>query len=82
MVLNLEQMSNENLVNFYKEELKMIDLGESASTFFTSSMRKKLIKKGILKTIPSYPYLASLGRKTIITDLTRTLISQTEQKHL
>ena len=79
MVLNLEQLSNENLVNFYKKELKMIDLGESASTFFTSNMRKKLIKKGILKTIPSYPYLASLGRKTIITDLTRTLISQTGQ---
>ena len=77
MVLNLEQLSNENLVNFYKEELKMIDLGESASTFFTSSVRKKLIKKGILKTIPSYPSLSSLGRKTIITDLTRTLISQT-----
>ena len=79
MVLNLEQMSNENLVNFYKEELKRIDLGESASAFFTSSMRKKLIKKGILKTIPSYPLLSSLGRKTIITDLTRTLISQTGQ---
>ena len=79
MILNLEQISNENLVNFYKEELKMIDLGASASTFFTSSMRKKLIKKGILKTIPSYPYLASLGRKTILTDLTRTLISQTGQ---
>ena len=77
MILNLEQLSNENLVNFYKEELKMIDLGESASTFFTSSVRKKLIKKGILKTIPSYPSLSSLGRNTIITDLTRTLISQT-----
>ena len=79
MVLDLERLSDENLVNFYKEELKMIDLGESASAFFTSSMRKKLIKKGILKTIPSYPYLSSLGRKTIITDLTRTLISQTGQ---
>ena len=77
MVLNLEQISNENLVNFYKEELKMIGLGEKTSTFFTSSVRKKLIKKGILKTIPSYPSLSKLGRKTIITEMTRTLISQT-----
>jgi hypothetical protein len=77
MVLNLEQLSDENLVNFYKEELQMIGLGEKASTFFTSSVRKKLIKKGILETIPSYPSLSKLGRKTIITDLTRTIISQT-----
>ena len=79
MVLNLEQKSNENLVNFYKEELQMIDLGKSASTFFSASAIKGLIKKGILKTIPSYPYLSSLGRKTIITKMTRTLISQVER---
>jgi len=77
MASNLEQKSDENLVNFFKEELKMIDLGEKASTFFTSSVRKKLIKKGILKTMPSYPSLHSLGRKTIITEMTRNLISQT-----
>ena len=75
MVLNFEQLSDENLVNFYKKELKMIDLGEPASAFFTPSMRKKLTKKGIIKTIPSYPLLSSLGRKTVITDMTRTLIS-------
>ena len=78
MVLNLEQLSNENLVNFYKEELKMIGLGEPASAFFTSSMRKKLLKKGILTTIPSYPLVSSPGRKTTISNRTRTLISQLE----
>ncbi len=79
MELNLEQLSDENLVNFYKRELNLIDLGEPASTFFTSSVRKNLIKKGILKTVPSYPLQSSLGRKTIITEMTRNLISKTEQ---
>ena len=73
MVLNLEQLSDENLVNFYKKELQMIGLGEPASDFFTSSMRKKLIKKGILKRSARAKWI------TTISDMTRTLISQTGQ---
>ena len=68
MVLNLEQISDENLVNFYKEEFKKIDLGEPASTFFTPSVRKRLLKKGILKRVHH--------RITTISDMTRILISQ------
>ena len=68
MELNLEQISDENLVNFYKEELHMIDLGEPVSTFFTPSVRKRLLKKGILKR--AHP------RITTISDWTRAIISQ------
>lgn len=48
MVLNLEQISNENLVNFYRDELQMIGMGEPSSTFFTANVMKNLLKKGIL----------------------------------
>jgi len=72
MVLNLEQLSNENLVNFYREELKMINLGEPVSTFFSANTIRGLIRKGILKTThPSPP-----RRRITISDSTRTLISQ------
>jgi len=74
MASNLEQLSNENLVNFYKKELKMIDLGKSASNFFTSSARRRLIKKGILKRSKQ-----SKEWVTTISDMTRTLISQAGQ---
>ena len=73
MVLDLEQKSDENLVDFYREEFKMIDLGEPASTFFTQSVRRQLIKKGILKRSARAKWI------TTITDMTRTLISQTGQ---
>ena len=75
MVLNLEQLSIENLINFYKKELKMIDLGKKkASTLFSDNMRRRLIKKGILKR-------SKMSKEwiTTISDSTRTLISQAEQ---
>ena len=43
MILNLEQLSNENLVNFYKKELKMIDLGEPARAVLSCSFQTKHI---------------------------------------
>ncbi len=82
MVLNLDQISNENLVNFYKKELKMIDLGEPASTFFSESARGRLIKKGILKRSQAPVQSRVNGRNTwitTITDMARTLISQAER---
>ena len=66
--LNLEKLSDENLVKFYKEELQMINLGEPVTTVFNYSVRRTLIKKGILKW--------SRGHGTTITDMTRALISQ------
>ncbi len=80
MVLNLEQLSNENLVNFYKKEFKMIDLGKPASTFFSSSARRRLIKKGILSRTRARVDKGADARSNIwittISDMTRTLISQ------
>ncbi len=73
MVLNLEQLSNENLVNFYKKELKMIGLGKPASNFFSTNARRRLLKKGILKRSAREKWI------TTITDMTRTLIDQTEE---
>ncbi len=75
MVLNLEQLSDENLVNFYKEELKMIDLGEPVSTFFSRSAYTKLLKKGILKRSRKPPPARSKIWIITISDMTRTLIS-------
>ncbi len=83
MVLNLEQLSDRNLVNFYKKELKMIYLGKPASTFFTESARGRLIKKGILRRILTPVKSRVNGRNiwvTTITDMTRTLIYQAEEK--
>ncbi len=76
MILNLEQLSNENLVYFYKDEFQMIDLGEPASTFFSASTIKGLIKKGILKTTRAGVRAGSRTWITTITDMTRTLISK------
>ena len=70
MASNFEQISNENLVNFYREEFTRIDSGESPSAFFTSSMRKRLLKKGILKRKSAHVITISA--------LTRAIISQTE----
>jgi hypothetical protein len=82
MVLNFEQLSDENLVNFYKKELKMIDLGEPASTFFSESERRRLIKKGILRRsrarVKSRMHARSIWITTI-SDMARTLISQAER---
>ncbi len=84
MALNFEQLSNENLVNFYKKELKMIDLGKPASTFFSESERRRLIKKGILRrsraNVQSRVHARSNIWITTITDMTRTLIYQAEQQ--
>ncbi len=86
MVVNFEQLSDENLVDFYKEELKMIDLGKPASTFFSESERRRLIKKGILRrsraNVQSRVHARSNIWITTISDMTRTLISQARQKHL
>jgi len=84
-VNNLERLSTENLINFYKKELKMIDLGEPASTFFSESARRRLMKKGILIRSRAHVQSRVHGRNiwiTTITDMTRTLISQTRQKRL
>ena len=72
MVLNLEQLSNENLVNFYKKELKMIDLGEPARSFFSQHKMRGLIEKGILRKTREH----ARARTWLITltDMTRTLI--------
>ena len=82
MVSNFEQISDENLVDFYKKELKMIDLGKPASTFFSESERRRLIKKGILKrsraNVKSRVHARNIWITTI-TDMARTLISQAEQ---
>ncbi len=82
MVINFEQLSDENLVDFYKEELKMIDLGKPASTFFTESERRRLIKKGILKRsrahVQSHMHTRNIWITTI-SDMARTLISQAER---
>ena len=78
MALKLEQISNENLVNFYKKELKMIDLGEPASTFFSRSAYTRLLKKGILRRSRRPPPTRSKIWIITISDMTRTLISRAE----
>ena len=77
--INLEQISNENLVNFYKREFKLIGLGEPASTFFTQSVRRRLIKKGMLSRSRARVDKGPNAWITTISDMTRTLISQLEQ---
>jgi len=47
--LDLEKLSDENVIIFYLEELEMIDMGKLASSVLPSSVIRKLIRLGILK---------------------------------
>jgi hypothetical protein len=76
MVLNLEQISNENLVNFYKKELMMIGMGKPASVFFSTNVVKNLLKKGILRR--TRKHVQSKIWITTISDMTKNLISLVE----
>ena len=49
MSINLESLSNDNMVIFYKKELIMINEGSKATDIFSFPMRRKLIKIGILE---------------------------------
>lgn len=77
MVLNLEQISNENVVNFYKKELTMIGMGKPASVFFSTNVVKNLLKKGILRR--TRKHVRSKIWITTISDMTKNLLSLVEQ---
>ena len=46
--LDLEQVSNQNLVYSFIDELQKLDRGTKARELLTSSQRRSLIKNGIL----------------------------------
>jgi hypothetical protein len=48
MSSNLAELSFENLVRFYSEELRMIEQGEEVANVLTPHVRKRLREEGIL----------------------------------
>jgi len=47
MVLDLEERSFENLVNFYREELIKLSEGCAITELFTKNARRKLMRYGV-----------------------------------
>jgi len=70
MNLNLEELSDSKLINFYLEELKMIDVGQRAKVILPPSVRRRLIKRGFLKKI----YDNHGGAEIVLSELTRKII--------
>jgi len=44
----LEKASDENLILFYREEIKRVDEGENATDLFSVRVRRRLLDLGIL----------------------------------
>lgn len=70
MNLNLEELSDSKMINFYLEELKMIDTGQRAKVVLPPSVRKKLFRGGFLKTI----YDNHGGVEIVLSELTKKII--------
>lgn len=70
MKFNLEELSDSKMINFYLEELKMIDIGKRAKVILPTSVRRKLIKRGFLKKI----YNNHGGAEIVLSELTRKII--------
>lgn len=75
MNLNLEELSDKKMISFYLEELKMIDVGQRAKVTLPTSVRRKLIKGGFLKTI----YNKQGGAEIVLSELTKKTLSLIEK---
>ena len=71
MNLKLEELSDSKLIDFYLEELRMIDFGQRAKVILPRSVRKKLVRGGFLKKIYNKEHG---GIEIILSELTRKLI--------
>ena len=72
MTENLNEISDANLVHFYSEELRYVLDGGTASEVFTETMRRALIRKGVL-------IRANLGEgrlKAILSDSARAILEE------
>ena len=71
MDIFFEEQSNKNIIQFYLNEIKMIDRDKQNSSILPTSVRKKLVKIGILK--PSYRprmrFILSDKGKSIISNI-------------
>jgi hypothetical protein len=47
--MGLEELSDENLVLFYREELEMIDRGARTTPLIPRPVRRRLIRLGVLE---------------------------------
>lgn len=75
MTLNLEPVSDLNLVRFYLDELRLFVDGEAAKEIWTSSQRKTLRKHGILAENKE----GWGGRGLYITEYGQRLIEQAQR---
>ncbi len=71
MDLLFEDQSNKNLIQFYLNEIKMIDMGKKNSSIIPTSVRKKLVKIGIFKQSfrPRMRFILSGKGKSIIANI-------------
>ncbi|MFB0558023.1 MAG: hypothetical protein ACETVY_02790 [Candidatus Bathyarchaeia archaeon] len=47
--MGLEELSDENLVWFYREELEMIDIGDRTTRLIPKPVKRRMISLGILE---------------------------------
>ena len=76
MSINLESLSNDNIVNFYRTELIRIDEGSLATDIFSFPMRRKLIKIDILELKPKEDYKKYLVPTKYARALLRGFVTQ------
>lgn len=73
---SLEELSFRNLVEWYSEELWKIIEGESASTVFSHSKVRSLIRHGVLKVLE--PNFVRLRRRVVVSEGAREVLGRLE----